>query len=372
MTTNDQEIIKILSENYNDLTWTDANILMSDLSDLVRPYVYQYVIDNPTPKMKSRARELLSNIERKKKKKIKKEYQYKCCHYDCPEPAIQSHVISKSAILSPLANANNEMYHFVSDIDSIPTKCIFKARHIDNISSFPGYCKKHDEDIFREIDHGSALNAKFVNLNAMRVLKKRIFDIRLKISLQDELSEEWNDICAEYLNDREDVDLIALTEENEIFINTNRKIKIMKRNIHRYESLYHNIFSEIEESTALKFTIMEVKYVRSCFSIMIDIPLEDGNPGVPHFVFYLPINNQGYIIIAKENNEENYDLMVIDEKGELSSFFWMFTLENKESLFFSCEILNVISDYQIKVLLTNYDVFNATPFEGIAVSNIYV
>lgn len=372
MTTNDQEIIKILLKNYNDLTWTDADFLISDLSDLVKLYVYQYVIDNPTPKMKSRARELLSNIERKKKKKIKKEYQYKCCHYDCPEPAIQSHVISKSAILSPLANTRNEMYHFVSDIESTPTKCIFKARHIDNISSFPGYCEKHDEDIFREIDHDSELNAKFVNLNAMRVLKKRIFDIRLKISLQDELSEEWNDICAEYINERENVDLIALTEENEFFINMNKKIKIMKRNIHKYESLYHKIFSEIEESTALQFTILEVKHVKSCFYIMIDIPLEDGNPGVPHFVFYLPINNQGYIIIAKENDEVNYDPMVINEKGELSLFFWMFILENKESLFFSSEILSVISDYQIKVLLTNYDLFNATTLEGIVVSNIYV
>lgn len=372
MTVNDQEIIKIISENYNDLTWTEINILINDLSDIVKPYIYQSVIDNPTPKMKSRVRELLSNIERKRKKKIKKDHQYTCCHYDCNEPSIQSHVISKSAILAPLANAKNEMYHFVSDINSTPTKCIVKARHIDHISSFPGYCKKHDEDIFRELDHGSSVNAKFVNLSAMRVLKKRIFDLMLKINLQGDQSCQWNDLCAEYINEQEDIDLISLAEENEFFIDMNTKIKAMKNDIKRYEVLYHNIFSKIEESTALIFNIMELKCVRSCFSIMVDIPLEDGSPGQPHFVFYLPINNQGYLIVAKENNGEDYDPMIINENGDLSLFFWMFILECKESIFFSYDILSIASDYQMKLLLTNYEFFQATALEGVAISNIYV
>lgn len=372
MTINDKKNIKILLENYNDLTWTDVNVLINDLSDTVKPYIYQHVIDNPTPKIKSRARELLSNIEKKKKKKIKKEYQYKCCHHDCTEPAIQSHVISKSAVLAPLANASNEMYHFVSDVNSNPTKCIFKARHIDNISSFPGYCKKHDEDIFREVDQGTSVNAKFVNLSAMRVLKKQIFDLRLKISLQDDLSEKWNDKCSEYINEQEDIDLISLAEANEFFIDMNKKVKIMKDNINRYEFLYNKIYSKIEESTALKYNIMEVKYVRSCFSIMIDIPLEDGSPGEPHFIFYFPINNQAFMVIAKENNKENYDAMIVDEKYNLSLFFWMFILKNKESLFFSSDVLSTISDYQLKVLLTNYELFDTTPSEGMAVSSIYV
>lgn len=372
MTINDKEIVNFLLEEYNDLTWTDISALINDLSDAVRPYIYQHVIDNPSPKMKSRSKELLSKIEMKRKKKIKKEYQYKCCHYDCTEPAIQSHVISKSAILAPLANATNEMYHFVADIESNPNKCVFKEKHIDNISSFPGYCKKHDEDIFREVDQGSAVNAKFVNLSVMRVLKKRIFDLRLQISLRNDQSEEWNDICSEYINEQEDIDLISLDEANECFIYMNKKVKMIKGNINRYEYLYHKIFSKIEESTALKYRIMEVKHVRSCFSILVDIPLKDGCAGEPHFVFYLPINDKGYIIIAKENNEENYDPFIIDDKGKLSLFFWLIVLENKESLFFSFDILNAISDYQMKVLLTNYDLFRVTPLEGVAVSNIYV
>lgn len=372
MTINDKKIINILLKKYNCLTWSEVGILINGLSDAVRPYVYQHVIDNPTPKMKSRARELLSNIEEKKKKKIKKEYQYKCCHYDCAEPAIQSHVISKSAVLVPLANASNEMYHIVSDIDSNPTKCIFRLRHIDKTSSFPGYCKKHDEDIFREVDQITSVNAKCINLSVMRVLKKRVFDLRLKISLQDDLSEKWNDKCSRYINEQEGVDLTSLYEVNEIFIDMNKKVKMMKGSIDRYESLYDKIFSTIEQSTALNYNIIKVKYVRSCFSIMIDIPLEDGSVGEPHFVFYLPINNQGFMIIAKENNKGNYDSMIVDEKGRLSLFFWMFILGNKDSLFFSSDALSAISDYQMKVLLTNHDLFDATPLEGIAVSNIYV
>lgn len=365
----DKEIIEHLSKYYNDLTWTDLNILISDLSDTLRPFIYQLIIDSPTPKMKSRMRELLSKKEEKKKKKIKKEYQYKCCHYKCTDPAIQSHVISKSAILVPLADASNKMYHFVSDINS--TGCIFKDRHIDSISSFPGYCKKHDEDIFREIDQGSSVDAKFVHLSVLRVLKKEIFDLRLIISLQEGQSEEWNDKCSEYINEPEDIDLISLIEANDYFIEMNKKIRIMKGKIKRYEFFYDNVFRKIEDLTTLKYSLIEAKCVRSCFSIMIDLPLKDGSDGELHFVFYLPINNKGIIIIVKENNNEDYDPMIIDEKGKLSLYFWMFILLRKESLFFSSDILKSFSDYQLKVLHTNYDFFEPTLLEGSAISDIY-
>lgn len=372
MNINDEKIIKTLLENYNNLTWTDTNALIDGLSDTIKPYIYQIIIDNPTPKTKSGLRELLSKIEEKKKKKIKKEYQYKCCHYNCTEPAIQSHVISKSAVLAPLANASNEMYYFASDINSNPTKCIFKERHIDYISSFPGYCKKHDRDIFRELDEASSINAKFVNLSVMRVLKKQIFDLRLEIALQDEHSELWNDKCLEYINKQEDIDLIALENANEYFISMNEKVKIMKNNINRYESLYDKIFGGIDKSTALKFNIMKVKYVRSCFSIMIDAQLEDGSAGEPHFVFYLPVNEHGCIIVAKDNSEKNYDPMVVDEDGALSIYFWMLVLMKKESLFFSEEMLSVFSNQQKSILNTNYNYFDVTPIEAIIISQIYL
>ncbi|MEQ5111095.1 hypothetical protein [Providencia vermicola] len=365
----DKEIIENLLKYYDDLTWTEVITLINDLSDTVRPFIYQRVIDSPTPKMKSRMRELLSKKEEKEKKKIKKEYQYKCCHYNCAEPAIQSHVISKSAVLAPLADTNNKMYHFASEINSI--KCILKSRHIDRVSSFPGYCKKHDEDIFREVDQGSSVNDKFVHLSVMRVLKKEIFDLRVKISLQDDLSEKWNDVCSECINEPEDVDLIYLNECNDFFINMNEKIRIMKNKIKRYESLYDNIFSKIEELTTLKYNLIEAKCVRSCFSIMIDLPLKDGSDGELHFVFYLPINNQGVMIVVKENNKEGYDPMIIDEKGKLSLYFWMFILLKKESLFFSSDILKTFSDYQMKVLHTNYNFFEPTYLEGLVVSGIY-
>lgn len=77
--------------------------------------------------------------------------QRQCCFPDCTEVAINSHLLQRNGILKPLSEDTSMLYElkqspFNEDI------FYFKLEGIKNTLTFPGFCNKHDTEIFQPIE----------------------------------------------------------------------------------------------------------------------------------------------------------------------------------------------------------------------------
>jgi hypothetical protein len=94
--------------------------------------------------------------------KIIKQFQKngRCLHYESGERCneiINAHSIQKGVSLSSIAH-NGYVYKLTSDIGTLRKnkgKLSYERRGIGNVSTFLGFCKKHDNELFVPIDNGS-------------------------------------------------------------------------------------------------------------------------------------------------------------------------------------------------------------------------
>jgi hypothetical protein len=103
----------------------------------------------------------------------------RCLYYqisECDE-MIEAHSIQRSGVLSLIAE-NNEVFvppSKYSDLKRSNGRIVFRRRPIRGVSTFRGFCKRHDNEIFRPIEDNSlAPTSEQALLYAYRVLGREI------------------------------------------------------------------------------------------------------------------------------------------------------------------------------------------------------
>ena len=104
-----------------------------------------------------------------------------CMYEDCTEKAIGSHVFSRSHILAPISDLRNEIYVFEQRPLAYINEGVlrYKSRSINNVFKFNGFCSKHDNDLFRDIEPAEGCvewsNIRFQYLLSYRTLCREIY-----------------------------------------------------------------------------------------------------------------------------------------------------------------------------------------------------
>jgi imidazole glycerol phosphate synthase subunit HisF len=76
--------------------------------------------------------------------------QRKCMFRGCDEISINSHLLQKKGIINQIAE-NNHVVELAID-NYKPDVFYFKRSGINDAFTFPGFCKTHDNDLFKEIE----------------------------------------------------------------------------------------------------------------------------------------------------------------------------------------------------------------------------
>lgn len=118
-----------------------------------------------------------------------------CMYRGCPNPTIRrSHAIQKSAHLEHLA----EDQHVLTPQLNARGQLEMKRIGVNLASTFPGFCKDH-EQIFTEFEtNGSISSPKHFGLQAFRTLCREIFRKRLEIADQSSAVDQYRKTRSNY------------------------------------------------------------------------------------------------------------------------------------------------------------------------------
>lgn len=149
--------------------------------------------------------QLVSFIDKIKYKHING--KYKCSYKNCDENSIKSHVLQKSKILKSISE-NNHLFQFsgkpaFSNIEQ--TKFHLKRVGINDSYTFPGFCKKHDTNLFSLIENQKIDfdNRKTHALFAYRAIcqeiyrKKSLRGMMREIISTPNFKHDFKSFCAE-------------------------------------------------------------------------------------------------------------------------------------------------------------------------------
>lgn len=190
--------------------------------------IHDYFSNLPEDKNNT-VRAIVQRFIKKSKKQL-----YVCEHDGCNEPAINSHEISEKKFLKKLANNHQKLFVIKNDLKNNAFLNYFKEEHIGNIT-FPGYCQKHDVNLFKELDQFlGKFNSLFVNKQALRSTKKEIREHQIIIKIAEEIIQELK--------------IIPSIESSDVYINLIKKIKIQKERLLRLEIIYQEILLGIEKN----------------------------------------------------------------------------------------------------------------------------
>ena len=136
-----------------------------------------------------------------KGEKMLKNYRAKgkCMYNGCNNNSIDSHTISEKISLSTIS-VNGEVGCFASKRDRLEKEIIYDKVHVNNISTFKGFCSKHDNNLFKSIDNNSEIkDGNEILLQSYRSVCKSLFDEGCYPSL--ELSEKLDiDMIKKYFS----------------------------------------------------------------------------------------------------------------------------------------------------------------------------
>ncbi|HAU1304130.1 TPA: hypothetical protein JBI45_02530 [Legionella pneumophila] len=113
-----------------------------------------------------------------------------CMHPGCKEPPIDSHVLSKSGIKKYAKNQIIQLqtlvYEPFENIKPKEKRKYFKPCDLDKISTFRGFCYKHDHKIFLELDNFNGIvTPRIVLLTHYRIICYGLDTIQLQLKQQE-------------------------------------------------------------------------------------------------------------------------------------------------------------------------------------------
>lgn len=204
----------------------------------------------------------------------------------CQEKAIKSHVLQKNGILREISDKN----HLVQFLPPNPFESAekglfdFKEIGVNDVYTFKGFCKEHDNKIFEPIESKSELDFTEAKQQALFSYRGLCQEIRRK-----EISMEWL------------TDLVKICP-----IET---ISLMQSSLNGYNHGIENLTffkKELEKAiivndySSFKYTTIKVPRIELCISVPLNIKSSNNDdlkiPYSTSFLNIFPKNNSTYII----------------------------------------------------------------------------
>ncbi|MCH9814143.1 MAG: hypothetical protein K0U47_09415, partial [Epsilonproteobacteria bacterium] len=197
---NTQEPIIVIEENFTDREIGLENFHKAQKEKM--SFLYFVESDNVTEPTKV---ELQSSYKFDMSKFLQKfndiSKEGRCLHYhtgDRCNEIINAHSIQNNGVLSKIANEKNEIYALsrnMGDFKKNDGNIGFRRYPISKFSIFRGFCKNHDDELFKPIDTlpFKSGNQQQVFLYAYRSLAKELFDKENALNMHIQTLEDVKD-----------------------------------------------------------------------------------------------------------------------------------------------------------------------------------
>lgn len=265
----------------------------------------------------------LLNFEREAQHKA----HYKCSHEACCNPSIDSHELSKEVVLKPLSNSSSNVYFLIPDYAGNSLRYIFKERHIEGATTFPGYCCEHDNNIFLSMeDNFSEIDSLYIHKQALRTLKKEIYQVKCHVEKITRTLKTTKITKG---------DSIVLSEK--WYLLFNRLLEVRKQ-LNRYNSFYRKLWQSIKhDNEYLHFQRKEVENTGVAFSGMYDFREMDSDGELYGFIFLIPIKDVTHLIVAAPDSIEGKGLVddIFPENMAEDLYIQTTILQKRSSIVFS-------------------------------------
>jgi hypothetical protein len=255
--------------------------------------------------IKEEAKSIIRNNELSAKRKSRK-----CCVDNCNSKSISSHLLQKNGILNRISHQNH-LYEIGINPFNSPIFS-FQKIGIKMALTFPGFCNKHDTEIFREIETES-IDLKSYRTNLLFSYRILVNELRKK-----EILIDW---FISNINNKELRTHIA----SDYFYRLQEGINGYKMALNdgRYYLKYFN--SDIYNNTnSFTFLTFELPFVEICASGVFNFEnsyeiasIPESQPLTDIFFNFLPMDNKSVVIfgVLKEMKNKCWDYLEDFTKG---------------------------------------------------------
>jgi hypothetical protein len=221
------------------------------------------------------------------KSRKKSERKTRLCMFDnCQQEAIKSHVFQKNGILREISEKNHLIQLLPPNPYELTKKGIydFKKVGVNDVYTFKGFCKEHDNDLFQPIESKSILDFTNANQQALFSYRGLCQEIRRK------------EIAIEGL-----IDLLKLCPIEKAHL-MHQVLKGFEHGIENLSFFKREFEREIKSNkySCFEFKTIKIPRIDLCISVPLNIKTsenEDQNiPFSTSFVNVFPKDNYTYII----------------------------------------------------------------------------
>ena len=252
---------------------------------------------------------------------IENSIQNECMFTNCNCSPISSHCIPKSMLERKLSDTENNLYAWNIKVVTKNLKKnsaeLFTKQNIKSANTFPGFCKEHDNKIFKDIEHKNNLPnislEEYSFLHAYRNLCYKLWEEQSLTTFDEERDKE------RYMNK------VIETESNFLFSNVKNMTETFDNDFafDKYNNL-KNIFENfIDENykikkelyTKIKIHVTQLNNHKLYFSSMSCNIIENSNFPISMGIIpeFLGKPNIFYIISHNSDNEL-FNLLVENSK----------------------------------------------------------
>lgn len=237
----------------------------------------------------------------------------KCIYPGCESIAIDSHLLQKNGILNLIAR-DNHVYH-VGTEPFHEEKLLFQRIGINKAFTFPGFCQKHDNDIFKDIE---GKNIDFANYRSYLLFSYRILvnEYRKKEILIDWFTKNLNDFR------------LKLHTNREYFEGLKSGIRGYKEAIYDIQYYLKYFHTDIEDTDSRNFSFecFNIPRIDICVSGVFNHETTLEIQSRPSFLDEKPLSDVYFVVLPQELNS----VVIVGTLNEMKPICWDFILSIKD------------------------------------------
>lgn len=265
---------------------------------------------------------------------------FKCRHRGCKQHSIDSHELSKSQILEKLSDSKSKVFSLIEHCSDNSLKYKMESKHIKGVTTFPGYCKDHDESLFSSIeDTFTKLDSEYVHKQAGRTTRKQIYSLELHVRKLLKILKETKS-----------------TPRTDQWVMLFQRVLELRIQLNRYRKLHNNIWDSIDNhSSLLYYKVKEIENKGIAYAGMFDLTEAEDEYEHVCFIFVLPIENKCYLVCATIDKAEIRGLVddIFPENEGETFFIQAQILKDRKNIVFSARFLGSLEYGVPEELLDN-------------------
>jgi len=265
---------------------------------------------------------------------------FKCKYRGCKQHSINSHELSKSQILEKLSDSKSKVFCLIEHCSDNSLRYKMESKHIKGVTTFPGYCKDHDESLFSSIENTfTKLDSEHVHKQAARTTRKQIYSLELHVRILLKKLKETKS-----------------TPRTDTWVKLFQRVLDLRIQLNRYRRLHKNIWNSIDNhSTLLYYKIKEVENKGIAYAGMFDLTEAEDEHLHVFFIFVLPIENKCYLVCATIDMAEIHGLVndIFPENEGEKFFIQAQILKDRKNIVFSARFLDSLEYGVPEELLDN-------------------